>query len=537
MTNRQDKKEINLLISLIFGLSIFGLGINNILLNNNHIVIDNQEEQLIFSSDYWNFSNIEILISNDNWSESLVDWIQVNNGTKNDPHIIENITINKGHIFDGHCITIENSKDYFEIRNCSLLYAGILDDSVIFLKNSSNGIIKNNSLTYNEAPSIHLVNSSNITIFDNLLENNTDNSIFFEKSSNNYIENNLMIRNEYQIDIAENSNNNTIFNNSLGASLYFGIRVYDNSEYNNITNNLIYNTGIHNGIEISESNYNDIIGNNITLGLTGIEIYGSNHTTFEKNTIAYNFDSIIVSKYYDVFPENVIINNNTIIQGNKLNIMYTRNSIISNNIIYDMYSFSYLTTVLLVRFSNNTQIFGNRINSTMKNGLELYHSNNITTYNNTIFNSNNGIEIMNSNGCLINDTTISECNIGIYLEDANNNNITYNLLNYNNYSIIAQGNNNNNYFGNNTRYTFLEQIGIYNFNIIPYGLSEYNLDISFNIVDDTEILAESLYYNPIDVALANSLLFIEIEINETVNLLGDINITIDGPINLNHTKG
>jgi len=95
-------------------------------------------------SDFWNFVGTTISIDN-NWTttNSTYDWCN-GAGTVGDPYIIENMTIDAQN--SGSCILIENSIDYFIIRNCTLIDGGESSlNSGIFLNNVQNGLILNNT--------------------------------------------------------------------------------------------------------------------------------------------------------------------------------------------------------------------------------------------------------------------------------------------------------------------------------------------------------------------------------------------------------
>jgi len=96
---------------------------NFTMLENTNKYQGNEEENNVNNlknSGYWDVPYIHI--NNDNWSATNVVWIQNRTGTWNDPHIIENVTItgNNG----GNCILIEDSTDFFIIRNCTAVTSG-----------------------------------------------------------------------------------------------------------------------------------------------------------------------------------------------------------------------------------------------------------------------------------------------------------------------------------------------------------------------------------------------------------------------------
>jgi parallel beta-helix repeat protein len=144
-----------------------------------------------------------------------LEWIQNRTGTWNDPHIIENVTINGGKYGIG--ILIENSDDYFIIRNCSIYNssAGQFDKAGILLKNTNNGTLINNNLSYNNGSGLILENSINNTI-----------------SSNN-----ITYNKEYGISLIGQSQNNTITGNNIDNNTIYGILFNYTTRWNTIYNN------------------------------------------------------------------------------------------------------------------------------------------------------------------------------------------------------------------------------------------------------------------------------------------------------------
>ena len=73
------------------------------------------------TSGYWKVDYIHI---DGNWTDAKnnLDWVQGGDGSLGDPYIIENVTIDCGGSDFG--ILIENSNDYFIIRNCTVYNSG-----------------------------------------------------------------------------------------------------------------------------------------------------------------------------------------------------------------------------------------------------------------------------------------------------------------------------------------------------------------------------------------------------------------------------
>ena len=122
------------------------------------------------TSGHWNTG--PIFISFDNWTEFDHEWIQVNDGTPQNPHIIENVTINAGG--SGSGIKIQSSHEYFIIRNCTVYNTGSdFEDAGIKLHNTKNGLIINNTVS-NLIHGIYLRSScENNNITGNIANDNT----------------------------------------------------------------------------------------------------------------------------------------------------------------------------------------------------------------------------------------------------------------------------------------------------------------------------------------------------------------------------
>jgi len=216
-------------------------------------------------SNYWNLTN-EIHINN-NWSasEAVYDFIS-GSGTFNDPFIIENITIEN--LKNGNnAITIENSLDYFIIRNCKIAGSGAsIYNAEINIFNSTKGILINNTISSNIGTGISLVKSYNISIIQNILFNNSYIGIGLNESCNNYVfHNNANYQGKDATSgfgvILFKSHNNTLSKNSVLHNTAIGI-LLGNSTYNNVTLNIAnYN---YLGLRLTQnSNYNNIIQNNL----------------------------------------------------------------------------------------------------------------------------------------------------------------------------------------------------------------------------------------------------------------------------------
>jgi parallel beta-helix repeat protein len=208
---------------------------------NNQNVFNDKIEETPKISKYWNEEEVHFIhIRNDNWSETDLDWIQNKTGTWNDPHIIENITINAGRYGIG--ILIEDSSDHFLIKNCSVYNSstGFFNTAGIYIKHSNNGTIHDNNLSYNNGSGIILDNCINITISNNYLTNNKEDGIYVTSlGKNNTIYDNDIVNNTVRgLDFNATTTGNLIYENNFTNN---GINAMDNGTYNQWYNNKIGN--------------------------------------------------------------------------------------------------------------------------------------------------------------------------------------------------------------------------------------------------------------------------------------------------------
>ena len=144
----------------------------------------------------------------------------------------------------GFGITLEN-KTNNTIMNCIISNFSI----GIFLQNSSNNFLINNTAYSNLFDGVHLTNSSN----NNVLTNNTANSNLAGielsySSDNNTLTNNTANQNNQSGINLDNSSNNTLENNTANSNNQTGIYLVDSS-----SNNLTFNTFCSNMWDINNT--------------------------------------------------------------------------------------------------------------------------------------------------------------------------------------------------------------------------------------------------------------------------------------------
>ena len=242
-------------------------------------------------------------------------------GTKNDPYIIENVTINgRG---NGDCILIGNSTKYFIVRNCTLFNAKNAGNCAgIRLDNVANGQLINNNCSKNAVNGITLMNGCmNNTVFKNIVNNNYQGICLDTNCNNNTIANNSACNNGFiEICLNTNCNYNKILNNNASNSRLqrIGINLWNGCEYNNISNNIVFNyTDWGIGIQSSSNNY---ISRNIVSNITyrvfysgyGIYVQYSYSNTIFNNTIrnsVVNFGMYLTGSSGNLIYKNYFIKN------------------------------------------------------------------------------------------------------------------------------------------------------------------------------------------------------------------------------------
>jgi len=414
------------------------------------------------SSGNWEVSYIHI--NNDNWSATELDYIQNRTGTPVNPHIIENVTIDAGGSLDG--ILIENSNEYFIIRNCTVYNAGE-DYAGILLQNVTNGQILNSNSSNNPLTGIMIFDCNNITISNNTLMSNAMQGIYLNNSFYNVISGNNLTNHEDAISLM-NSNENNVTKNNINYTTNNGISIsysYNNTFMENnmtesgffiavttewtveqTTSNVIDTTNLVNGktvyYYVTETNLrpsdftipgqiflincsDSIISNiNITNTPIGISLFSCDNVSVSSNNISGGFIGI-----------GAMLNNDLNISGNNMN-----NNQYGINII----------------FTNNSNILGNNFYDNLQYGIALGNSNNVNITENNIYNNDEyGISLINSNFTTISENNITENTIdGIFVNNGENVSINDNRVISNNRGInIEYSFNNtvkNNYVYNNT---------------------------------------------------------------------------------------
>ena len=293
----------------------------NILVNNRWCIFeDNCQGNIIENNDCTAPTVLEpIFIDGTATGVGAHNWTWAKNqpwcsgsGTWSDPYAIENLKISGFAEFNG--IEIRNSNVSFIIQDCEIFYSnsGILLNNVnnsrlidnnfhhseygILFFSCNNNTISGNTINYNEY-GIYLEEEScyDNTIANNTINNNSDTGIYLTSDCNNTISGNIVNYNEYYgIYLEANCNDNTITNNVINNNGDIGIyiyRCYDNTIANNVINNNGYRGNLEgeigeSGIFLdSDNEYNEITENILYNNTWGIDIREGNNN----NSIYENF--------------------------------------------------------------------------------------------------------------------------------------------------------------------------------------------------------------------------------------------------------
>jgi parallel beta-helix repeat protein len=366
------------------------------------------------TSDFWNFVGTTISIDN-NWTttNSTYDWCN-GAGTVGDPYFIENVTIDAQN--SGSCIYIQNSNDYFIIRNCTLIDGGGLSlDSGIYLYNVQNGLIQNNTC-YDARCGIVVETSSDIIVRENIVYGSSFVGIYMMFGSNN------------------DAINNKITGSNRGLSIYSASNM-------NFSQNVMENTGIHvyyNAESQLPSNYIDT--SNLVSGKP-VYFYAN-----EDNLDNSNFTDpgqIILASCNDVSLSGFDLKNTNV----GMQLLFCDNAqVFGNNFTDNSDAGIFLREGSFNNFSNNyfeSNMYGINLYDTCRNN---------TIDNNTLLYGSYGVfaNIDSDNNIIVNNN-FTQCSRGIQISSSDNNIIESNdIIDSTGYGLYLYFTSSNNHFIRNT---------------------------------------------------------------------------------------
>lgn len=351
----------------------------------------------------WNLSGILIddTNPNSNWSKIEIenDWCE-GSGTWNDPYVIENVTIIGASA--NHCIEIRNSIVPFIIKNCIFQNPGEGSwVNGIMLNNTNNGLILNNTCSFNFGVGILLSVSENNTVSSNFLDNNQGTGIYLASSNNNTIINNICRNHEDSGIFIFRGNSNRFIGNQIDNSR----EAITNAGTNNILRgNIMDGCGIH--VRSADSYDYSGIFNEI-----------STHTI--DNTNLVNGKPV----YYYVnmdYLQNVNISN----AGQIIIIDCSHSNFVNLNI-------SNSNLGVYIFGGNNNTVSDSSIQNIREEAIYLHFSSNNKLISNRLWNNRYGVRCESGNSNNISNNRIYTCNEGVYIKRSNLNYISECYLNYN----------------------------------------------------------------------------------------------------------
>ncbi len=386
----EKKIKFKIKICVVIGFLITAINLSNVIdlsAPNNKIKLESIINDLKNpnQSSPWEVDYIHI---DNNWSDAAdsFNWIQGGDGSLSDPYIIENVKIDAQGTGSG--IIVENSIDYFIIRNCIVYNSGNIGyDAGIKLINVRNSQIINNNCSINRFGIILYENCINNQIVNNLLNNNTHSGMYVYRSDDNAI-----------------TGNTVEFNDIFGIWLRY-------SHCNTIENNHANENDL-NGIFLQFCNSSRIIGNEFSENIqeNGIKLDNSNNNLLEKNRMNKNDDNgiYLVASHNNVINENIAIDNdndginfgnsnNNWLKNNVVNKSYYNGIYFSNshyNVIYGTFGIDNGNNAICLVDSNYTTVQKTYGNNNTHNGIYLWNSHeNVLESNELSGNTQNGITL------------------------------------------------------------------------------------------------------------------------------------------------
>jgi len=373
------------------------------------------------------------------------------NGTEENPYIIEGYSINgEG---ERYGIFIGNTSSHFVIKDC-FIYGVWYDDYVwpyfsnsgITLYNVSNGTIDKNIINScyhfgshvdegSGGQGIYLIDSHENKLTNNSLEDNSNAGIALYNSNENTIISNTAEKNENGIYMYE-CENNFVSRNFVSENSYSGIG-NDNTygtkiEYNEAGSNSGFN------IFVYESSNVEMISNEVYSDDTGILGQHISNSVLSNNTAIDNDRGIVL---YEGCVDN-IVNNNSLVNNNRGLYIYDSedNTIINSHITGGEFG-------LYLEDSNKNILDGLSVEDNSK-GIKLEGSEENRIYNNSIYDNVRGLDFCNSDFNIIENNSLEE-QITVEMFFSNHNEFRYNSItdSYSNFELeesnsnIIKGNN------------------------------------------------------------------------------------------------
>jgi parallel beta-helix repeat protein len=312
-----------------------------------------------------------------------------------------------------------------------ILSTGSANNNIFHQNNaSSNGVsgirieyshhnqITGNFVGWNNNHGIVLSYSYEDTVLSNHLLYNGDKGLRLESTNNTNIQENIAEGNWAGISLSSQSDFNVILDNDLlsnGDAWGGGGIMLDGSDNNEIHNNTA--TGIEFiGIWLSESDENDIAGNVLQGGKTGIRAVTSWSNVIRSNTINNTADGIIVSNsVYTSVEGNDILNSS----WNGITLDTSAYCQVNANTVFQSSQYG-----IRAQTSSDSWISWNTVSKTHSGiAVELDSSSDIIISHNFLTLSNNqAINLLNSDSNIIESNDIYDNAFGVEIDSTSDNN-------------------------------------------------------------------------------------------------------------------
>ncbi|MFA5412600.1 MAG: right-handed parallel beta-helix repeat-containing protein [Candidatus Micrarchaeia archaeon] len=410
----------------------------------------------------------------------------------------------------GHGVFSNETWQNINISNCHI------SDYDSGIRTMSNFTIVANSTAYNNSDGIYLDGANGSQVYNITGYDNGQSGIYLLGVSGAVIANNTAYNQTYGI-FADMANYNNFIGNDLSEAEE-GIQLGGtyNSNYNNLTNNIGFNSSF--GFYLYNSSNNTLINNtarNNTNGGFIIEVF-FDQNNFTNNTAYGNMQGFyLVNSSLNYFLTNTAYDNvygffavtrslnNTFFRNTAQNntdtgfdIQTSEGNILTNNTAYNniWYGFSLANT-------NHTTLTNNTAYDSIY-GFRIYYSNYTSLQRNAAYNNTHGFYLEYANGSTVsNSTSYNNANRGFYLTGSSDNNFTDSVA-YNNTGFAL-------YLASNSLNRFT--------NTLAYNQSSLALVSANSLSNFTNL---TLGYN----ATVGIIRYLSLNVSTGLNLLDGMNI-------------
>ncbi len=457
---------------------------NNTYINNIYSIFIDKSKFTTINNNTCINENLENLFLVDSQSSIITNNTLIGNGIYIDnlledyhTYTIKNNSINGkklGYFVDHQDLFIDKP-DYGQLIVINCTNAKISNQNIskitigIYIQNSNNITLFNNTCTYNIDTGIKVINSNYSTIVNSMLSYNADTGLYLNRSNFATIANNTCSHSRYGIYVTR-SKFVVIANNTCSYNIFDGMYLNEAKSAMIINNAYFYNSNI--GIRLLASNNSKIVNNTFSYNNEAMEIWDSGNLIIVNNTCIHNIlFSISLSD-----SENSTITNNIFAYDifgvhlyNSRSLKIINNTFIDDGIYFYGSLEEYFTHVVENNTVNGKQLgyfvdLQDRIIGQPDYGQMIFiNCTNIEIRNQVITNTSIGISIYFSNNItLFNNTVINNHLMGMYLSHFNYSTIVNNIFSYNGLHGMYLSNSyfttiaNNRYFNNKMDGMYLE---------------------------------------------------------------------------------